>query len=168
MVLAEVRRSVGPCFPVLARISADEFVDGGNTLADTIETLRGLAGLVDVLDVSSGSSDSADTIVEPASYGEGWRVYLSAEIKRSCPIPTIAVGNIRTPEFAEKTIAEGRADLVAIGRGLVCDPDWVAKVAAGEQDRIIRCASCNEGCLANRILRNKPIACVLNPGQFDA
>ncbi len=165
LVLREIRKNVGDSFPVFTRISADEFIENGNTLNDTLETLQYLCPYVDVLDVSSGVTDSAHTIVDPSSCPEGWRVYLSAEIKKRYPMPTITVGNIRTPEYAEKVLSENKADLIAIGRGLICDPDWVNKVYDG--DTIIKCTSCNQGCTTNRIVKNKPITCIVNPNQFD-
>ena len=77
--------------------------------------------------------------------------------------PTITVGNIRDPKVAEKILADGEADLIAIGRGLIAEPKWVSKVKNGQEDMLRKCISCNVGCAGHRIGLNKPIRCTVNP-----
>jgi NADPH-dependent 2,4-dienoyl-CoA reductase/sulfur reductase-like enzyme len=74
---------------------------------------------------------------------EGTFVSLAQAIKVSVNIPVIAVGRFRTPEVAEAVVAEGKADMVAIGRQLIADPHWPRKVADGRVEDIIPCISCN-------------------------
>lgn len=66
------------------------------------------------------------------------------------------------PELAEKIIAEGKADMVAIGTGLLADPYWVKKVEEGNQERIRPCIGCYDGCMG-RITKGKPLSCAVNP-----
>ena len=69
---------------------------------------------------------------------------------------------MREPEFAESILAEGRADFVAVGRGLIADPEWPAKAAAGDVDNIRKCISCNEGCIRRRVFMDLPVKCAIN------
>jgi len=73
------------------------------------------------------------------------------------------MGNIRDPKAAERILAEGDADLIGIGRGLIADPAWVNKTRKGQIDCIRKCISCNIGCAGNRIGNNRPIRCTVNP-----
>ncbi len=163
LVLKEVRKKVGFDFPVFLRISADEFLDKGLKLEETFKLLNYICPYIDVLNVSSATGYNFEKQIEPMQFDEGWRVYLSAEIKKRLQIPTITVGNIRNPEFAEKILSSNKADLVAIGRGLICDPNWVKKVYQGETKLIRKCISCNIGCVGNRVFNSLPIKCSLNP-----
>jgi 2,4-dienoyl-CoA reductase-like NADH-dependent reductase (Old Yellow Enzyme family)/thioredoxin reductase len=163
LVLEEVRRIVGPNFPIFVRIGADEFMEGGITLEDTFTFLEYFKPYVDLIDVSAGANYTLEKQIETMNFPEGSKVYLSEEIKKRFDLPTITVGNIRNPEFADKVLADGRADFVAIGRGLICDPNWVNKADAGEPRKIRRCISCNIMCVGNRIFSSRPIRCSLNP-----
>lgn len=101
-----------------------------------------------------------ETIIESPLLEQGWKVYLSEEIKKEVTIPVITVGAIRQPEFVDKIIAEGRADFVAIGRGLIADPEWVKKTKEGRVEEIrtcINCLHCIHSCMAN-----KHIHCSIN------
>ncbi len=87
---------------------------------------------------------------------------MAAEVKKVAKIPVIAVGKMDIPELAEEAIAEGKADMVAIGRGLLADPQWAAKAASGCRDDIRPCIGCHDGCIG-RFLRGKPLCCAVNP-----
>jgi 2,4-dienoyl-CoA reductase-like NADH-dependent reductase (Old Yellow Enzyme family)/thioredoxin reductase len=163
LVLKEVRKKVGFDFPVFLRISADEFLDKGLKLEETFKLLNYICPYIDVLNVSSATGYNFEKQIEPMQFDEGWKVYLSAEIKKRFQVPTITVGNIRNPEFVENILSSNKADLVAIGRGLICDPNWVKKVYHGETKLIRKCISCNIGCVGNRIFNSIPIKCSLNP-----
>jgi len=96
------------------------------------------------------------------SYPEGWKIYLAETIKRTVKIPVIGVGVIRSPEFAERTLKEGRADFIALGRALLADPYWPRKAREGRVKEIIPCISCNE-CIGSRTFRNLHVRCAVNP-----
>jgi 2-enoate reductase len=89
-------------------------------------------------------------------------VDMAAEVKKIVKVPVIAVGKLEIPELAGKVIAEGKADLVAIGRGLLSDPFWVKKIEEGRQKHIRPCVGCHEGCMA-RMVVGKPMSCAVNP-----
>ncbi|HEY8400424.1 MAG TPA: FAD-dependent oxidoreductase, partial [Cytophagaceae bacterium] len=163
-VLECVRNAVGGEYPIIFRISADEFIEGGRGLEESIEICKILAkNGVDVLHITAGNGYSLEKQIEPMFAEEGWRVYLSAQIKRNVNIPVITVGTIRHPEFAENILKEGKADFIAIGRGLIADPEWPLKAYYGVTERIRPCINCNLGCAKNRIFGDIPIRCTVNP-----
>lgn len=103
----------------------------------------------------------ADTIPAAGTQPYGCFVDLAAAIKQVISVPVTAVGRILTPEFAEEVLAAGQADLVALGRQLLCDPDLPRKLATGRAEEIRYCIMCNRGCTDN-LTRQKPVQCVLN------
>ena len=163
MIIDSVRAEVGTQFPIMLRISADELLAGGNTLEDTLKLLEYLNDEVDIFDVSAGLNDSLQYQIDMMSLEDGWRSYMSKAVREKFNKPTITTGNIRDPEIAEKILANGDADLIGIGRGLIADPNWVEKVKNGEEDVIRKCISCNIGCAGYRIGLNRPIRCTVNP-----
>ena len=167
LVLEEVRRQVGPFFPIFARISADEFMDGGNTLEDCLEYLQYMQEEVDVFDVSAALNGSLQFQIDSSNLPDGWRSYMARAVKERYGKPVITAGNIRSPKVADDILARGDADLIGIGRGLIADPDWVNKVERGEEADIRKCISCNVGCAGNRIGSNRPIRCTVNPSTLQ-
>ena len=163
MVIEEVRKAVGPSFPIIVRISADEFAEGGNTLQDSIEYLRFFEKEVDMFDVSAGLNSSIQYQIDANHLADGWRAYLSRAIKDEFGKPVFIMGNIRDPKVAEDILVRGDADMIGIGRGLIADPEYVNKVISGREDEIRKCISCNIGCAGNRIGVNRPIRCTVNP-----
>lgn len=163
LVIDEVRKQVGPFFPIFVRISADEFLDGGNTLDDCIDYLQYFGDNVDVYDVSAGLNGSIQYQLDANYMPDGWRSYMARRVKEAYGKPVITVGNIRDPKVAEDILARGDADLIGMGRGLIADPDWVNKVEFGHEDDIRKCISCNVGCAGHRIGLNQPIRCTVNP-----
>ena len=161
-IVRGIKAAAGKDFPISFRFSAEEFIPGGITLNDSIRIARLLQEEgVDVLHVSAGIYESLPTLLEPMSYDQGWRSYLAANIKQAVEIPVITVGVVREPVFAERLISEDQADFVAIGRGLLADPDWPIKAEQGNVSEIQRCIGCNEGCLNQRL--TKSIQCSVNP-----
>jgi 2,4-dienoyl-CoA reductase-like NADH-dependent reductase (Old Yellow Enzyme family)/NADH dehydrogenase FAD-containing subunit len=163
MVVEEVRRQVGPFFPIIVRISADELVEGGNTLEDTLEYLQYFEKEVDMFDVSAGLNGSVQYQIDANYLEDGWRSYMAKAVKERYNKPCLAVGNIRNPKVAEDILARGDADFIGMGRGLIADPEWVNKVEFGKECDIRKCISCNIGCAGHRIGLNQPIRCTVNP-----
>lgn len=163
LILEEVRRQVGSVFPILVRISADEMVDGGNTLEDMLELVSYFQEEADVIDVSAGLNGSLQYQIDSCQLPDGWRSYMSKEVKRRFGKPTITTGNIRSPKIAEEILEKEEADFIGIGRGLIADPEWVNKVQFGKEETIRKCISCNIGCAGHRIQLNRPIRCTVNP-----
>ncbi len=168
-IVRGIRERAGNQFAVLFRISGDEFLDGGRTIEETTAIVKLLeADGVDAFHVTGGTnqfnvSASRARMVEPPSYPEGWKTYLAAAVKKETAKAVIAVGVIRTPDRAAAIIENGQADFVALGRGLLADPAWVEKAAAGRDGSIARCISCGEGCSRNRTFLGRQIRCAVNP-----
>ncbi|MFD2764553.1 NADH:flavin oxidoreductase/NADH oxidase [Micromonospora eburnea] len=126
-VARAVRATVGEAVPVLTRISATDWVDGGWTAEDSVVLAGELAGAgVDLIDTSSGGASAGASI----PVGPGYQVPLAARIRRDAGVPTGAVGLIVEPEQAEQIVAGGEADLVLLGRELLRDPYWPRRAAA--------------------------------------
>ena len=163
MVLEEVRRQVGPWFPIIVRVSAEERVPGGNTLEDTLKYLEYLDEFVDIYDVSCGLNPSLQYQIDSNFLPDGWRAYQARAVKEKFGKPVINAGNYRDPAVVEKVLESGDVDIVGMGRGLIADPEWVNKVKNGEEDMLRKYISCNVGCAGNRIGVNRPIRCTVNP-----
>jgi 2,4-dienoyl-CoA reductase-like NADH-dependent reductase (Old Yellow Enzyme family) len=125
-ILAAVRAAVGPDVPVLARISATDWTDGGWDEEDSVALARALADAgADLVDTSSGgNTPHADIPVGP-----GYQVPFAERIRRETGVPTGAVGMISEPAQAEKVIATGQADVVLLARALLRDPHWPLRAA---------------------------------------
>ena len=163
LILEEVRKQVGPFFPIFCRISADEFLEGGNTLEDTLEYLQYFEKEVDVFDVSCGLNGSIQYQIDANYLPDGWRSYMAKAVKEKYGKLCMTMGNIRNPQVADDILAKGEADLIGMGRALIADPEWVNKVEFGDEADIRKCISCNIGCAGNRIGINRPIRCTINP-----
>jgi 2,4-dienoyl-CoA reductase-like NADH-dependent reductase (Old Yellow Enzyme family) len=159
-----IRAVVGEGFPILFRFSATDFVSGGIDLPLTVPYAQALeAAGVDCMDVSAGTADSPPNSAHPdADEPLGCFADLAAAIRAAVNVPVIAVGKIATGEVAESILQEGKADLVALGRPLIADPDWPRKVAAGREQEIVSCLWDNEGCLRDSIHQGRPVRCIVN------
>lgn len=167
-IVQEVRRRGGDDFPILFRISADEHVRGGLTLGDAkiIVQMLEKAG-VDAFNVASGNHDSPEATIPPAVFRPGFRVHLAEGIKQVVTVPVVVGGRINSPDLAEEIVRSGKADLVAIARGLLADPEFPNKVAQRRTDEIRKCIACNQGCIDRYRMfdseGNSLMTCALNP-----
>jgi 2,4-dienoyl-CoA reductase-like NADH-dependent reductase (Old Yellow Enzyme family) len=126
-VTTAVRAAVGDDLPVLVRISASDWTDGGWDVDDSVVLARALvAAGADLIDCSSGGASPAAAI----PLGPGYQVPLAAHVRAGAGVPTAAVGLITEPEQAAEIVTEGRADLVLLGRELLRDPYWPRRAAA--------------------------------------
>jgi len=151
-IVEGIRASLGPDFPILFRMCADEYIEGGLTLDDNKLIAQRLeAAGVDALDITSGIYESPPAwhawIYPIYDMAPGCRVYLAEEIKKAVSIPVIASGRLGDPVLAEEVIKDRKADLVAIGRAMLADPELPNKAAEGRFDDIRPCLYCDEGCV---------------------
>jgi 2-enoate reductase len=160
-IVQAIRAKVGPDIPILFRFAAEQNIPGGREIEESKEIARLLekAG-VDALDIDAGCYDSMDFIFPTNYMGDAPIVDLAAAIKQVVGIPVIGVGNM-TPETAEAVIRDGKADFVALGRGLIADPDWPNKVRLGRLEDIRPCIRCNEKCIGN-LFKLRAISCSVN------
>lgn len=114
------------------------------------------------LHVDAGCYDSWYWAHPPTYQLHGCMVDMAARVKNIVKIPVMAVGRLEVPELAEQTIEKCQADLVALGRGLLADPDWPQKVQQGLEDQIRPCIGCHDGCMG-RLSSGKPLSCAVNP-----
>lgn len=161
-IILGTRHMCGKDFVLSVRISADEFVDGGLKIEDTIKIARVLESEgIDVINVSSGIYESMPTAVEPGSYAQAWKKHLAAAIRRNVKIPVIAVNNIKEPAVAESLLEEGVCDYVAVGRGHLADPEWVNKAKTGREQEINKCIGCLY-CFSS-LGEGQHVRCAVNP-----
>jgi 2,4-dienoyl-CoA reductase-like NADH-dependent reductase (Old Yellow Enzyme family)/thioredoxin reductase len=163
-IIRRVRQLVGPDFPIFFRISGDELVPMGRTVTESVEVAKRLVQEgVNVIDVSIGVMESSAVTSAPPDMEQGFNAVMTAAFKKALSVPVIAVGRINEPDVAEETISSGKADLVAIGRQSLTDPEWPNKVAKGQKNDIVKCISCNEGCIEGIVIWRRPmITCVQN------
>ena len=161
-IIKKVRDKVGDGFTVGYRMSADEYVPGGLTLEETSRFAGMLekAG-VDYVHVSAGIYESMPHIVPPMYLERAHLVHLAEGIKKAVRMPVITVG-AHNVETAEKALQEGKADLVALGRALIADPELPKKLASGRIGDIRPCARGNEGCIS-RFNLGQTMRCEVNP-----
>ena len=161
-VLQAVRNAVGPGFPIEVRISGSEFFEGGYGIEDGCRIAQALENLVDMIHVSAGSYQFGFYVTTPPMFSEhGVNVHLAAEIKKHVSKPVATVGALNDPAHLEQIIAEGKADVVYMGRALLADPFLPNKVMSGKEDTIVRCLRCYT-CMAERPTTGTR-RCAVNP-----
>jgi len=162
-VVKGVRREVGKDYPITCRLCGDEFLKEGFDLSQSIRVAKMLeANGVNAIEVSAGAHETGYVITAPPYYPMGFLSPLSEAIRKEVNIPVGAVGRIHTPEVAEDLLRQGKADLIAVGRGLIADPDWPKKAQEGRPETIRPCISCNQGC-GDRMYLHQDISCTVNP-----
>ncbi len=167
-IVDEIRRQVGNDLAIITRISTDEHVEGGLRVDESIEIAKILQeNSVDAIDSSAAIYESTMYNVPPVGMPLGLNTEDAAQLKKQLRIPVMTVGRIPDLEFAARIIEDGKADLVAIGRPLIADPEIVKKTVEGRCDEIIPCIYCNH--CHKRITDNQSLSCTVNPqtGQED-
>jgi 2,4-dienoyl-CoA reductase-like NADH-dependent reductase (Old Yellow Enzyme family)/thioredoxin reductase len=161
-IVTEIRNRLGPDFPISFKISAREFVPRGLDVEESIKILTLLkeAG-IDAVQVSAGNDVTPEWICQPMFMKKACLADAAAAVKASLGLPTMAVGRINDPWTAEKVIAEDKADLVCIGRGLMADPEMPIKAREGRFDEIRICIACNT-CMQS-IFKKGRLECLVNP-----
>lgn len=137
---------------------------GGIDEADAVQFAQWLVeDGVDMFHVAQANhtGNMADTIPPMGVQPYGFFVKIAGDIKKAVNVPVSAVGRIVDAEMAARVIESGMADIVAMGRPLLADPDWGTKIAAGKACDIRRCISCNKGC-TDAIQNRQFLSCVLN------
>jgi 2,4-dienoyl-CoA reductase-like NADH-dependent reductase (Old Yellow Enzyme family) len=161
----EILRAVKAAAPelgVIYRLSVEDFFPGGLPFEEGRQiALWAASGGADALHISAGhyrSLPSAQVVLPPMSYPDGTFLDFAAAIKKNVAVPVIAVGRLGDPARAQDAVASGKTDFIALGRSLVADPQWAAKVARAEPVR--RCLACNT-CI-NEMRGGARIGCVVN------
>jgi NADPH-dependent 2,4-dienoyl-CoA reductase/sulfur reductase-like enzyme len=163
-VLSRVRKETGNASAIIYRMSSEEFVEGGLTLEDTMAFSVILSDNgVDAIHVSGGVYKSSAMIIQPSALPQGLYVEHASAIKKAIGnrVPVLVVGRIKDPEMAEDILAQGKADMVVMGRALLADPEMPVKVIEGRLQEIRPCIGCNQGCV-DKLLADQDITCLGN------
>jgi dimethylglycine catabolism A len=151
-----------PGLPVIFRVGVEDFFEGGMSLPDGVEVARWAAEAgADAISVTAGhyrSLPNAERMIPPMIYPEGAFLDYAAAVKKVVDVPVIGVGRLGDPLTAARAVDDGRADLIALARPLLADPEWVNKARAGIPVR--RCISCNH--CVNHMRSGAQISCVVN------
>ena len=164
-IVRNIRRALGPSFPLLFRLSGDEMVPGGRSIEETKAMARLLeAQGIDAVHVSICTYGSMHWMFVPGAVAPGFNAAAAEEVKKSVTIPVLAVGRINDPYLAEDILASGQADLVSLGRESLADPEFPNKVKAEAIDEIAPCIACLQGCVGYLFDPGKlRISCLVNP-----
>jgi 2,4-dienoyl-CoA reductase-like NADH-dependent reductase (Old Yellow Enzyme family) len=170
-IIEGIKEEAGKDFSIICRINAVERLEGGMTIDESKKVSKHLvAAGADAIDVSAYDLPLSRTYagmgLPVGSVGgkddpEGSFVPYAAEIKGAVDVPVIAVSKLDNPVFANKVLEELKADLIAIGRGLLADPYMPKKAYEGRLDEINRCTYCNTCHTLQQ--RGKEIRCPVNP-----
>lgn len=162
-IIADIRKKCGPDFLIDFRISGEEKVPGGRTIEETKIIAAELEKHgIDLIHISVGTYESTWAIIPPMGTELAWIVDYAAEIKKVVDIPVMTVGRINDPMLAEIILRSGKADLIAMGRASLADPELPDKYAREKYEDIRPCIGCQQGCL-EVLFRNEPIRCLVNP-----
>jgi 2,4-dienoyl-CoA reductase-like NADH-dependent reductase (Old Yellow Enzyme family)/thioredoxin reductase len=163
-IVASIQQKCGDDFPVIVRYSADEWVDGGRELDESIEVAKMFedAGVA-ALDLSQCIQESPGAGFDPMPYPEGWTMYASGAVKKAVNIPIINSHSLRNPEYCEEILATGKTDMVGLARQMLADPYWPIKAKYGKTRAIRRCISCLTACWQESLMAKREIGCAVNP-----
>jgi dimethylglycine catabolism A len=161
-ILREIKATV-PGLAVVFRIGVEDFFPGGLTAAEGVEVARWAErDGADAVSVTAGhyrSVPKAERMIPPMAYPQATFLDYAARVRALVSVPVIGVGRLGDPDVAAAAVADGKLDLVALGRPLIADPAWVAKAEAGRPVR--RCLACNH-CI-NNMRSGAKLSCVVNP-----
>lgn len=164
-IIKGIKERCGKDFPVIAKVTGDEKIVGGLTIADTKIFARYMeeAGL-DAIGITVCAFPSLNWMSVPSDVESGFNAANAKAVKESVSIPVITVNRVNTPEIAEDIIATGKADMVDLARGSLADPEFPNKVKEGRINEISQCIGCLQACLGN-MLQNPPLptSCLVNP-----
>ncbi|NQT48200.1 MAG: FAD-dependent oxidoreductase, partial [Chloroflexi bacterium] len=163
-VVKKIKAKAGSDFPIIVRLSGDEYTLGGRDIRGTQYVTRVLAEAgVDAFEISGGVyPQSSWRILAPTGTMLGLNVANAAKVKEVVDVPVAAVCRINNPRFAEDILQRNEADLIVMGRALLADPEFPNKAAEGRLEDIAPCMGCGLGCVAGRQGGN-PMTCVINP-----
>jgi len=165
-IIDRVREAIGPDMALGIRLLTDEMVPGGYNLEDCKEMCRRFeaTGKLDFIDLDLGNYHTAPLMISPLYIPAGYATEYIAAIKgvvKTIPV-TGTPGGFSDPAEIEKVLAEGKMDMVGLGRASIADPQLPNKMREGRVDEIRKCIRCMEEC-TGRIFRPAPVSCAINP-----
>jgi 2,4-dienoyl-CoA reductase-like NADH-dependent reductase (Old Yellow Enzyme family)/thioredoxin reductase len=166
----EVRKQIGPDFPVCMRVSGEEGIKGGYGIEDMQTIIPDLvAAGADIIHVSFGTHGNMEVNLNspnpsaPVEFAPAFNVHLARKVKEVATVPVISVGRYTDPFLMDEVIARGDADMIAVGRQHLADPDFLKNAIAGRAEDTLECLACNQGCIERLALEQQPIRCAINP-----
>jgi thioredoxin reductase len=167
-IIARIQQKCGNDFPIGVRYSGEEYIEGGRNLDESIKVAKMLeeAGVA-WLDISAGIFELPGPTMDPMYYPQGWNTYTADAIKKNVKIPVITSHSLRDPDYCEKILADGKADMVGLSRQLIADPYWADKAKAGKKKEIRKCVSCLVGCWQESLMIKHHMRCAINPAIGD-
>jgi 2,4-dienoyl-CoA reductase-like NADH-dependent reductase (Old Yellow Enzyme family)/thioredoxin reductase len=163
-IINNVKEKTGYKFPLIFRLSSEEYVDDGLEIEQVKQISKILENAgVDALHISAGNYESFHYAVPPMDVPVALNVKRAAAIKEIVSIPVIVAGRINDPLLADRIISDNQADFVSIGRGQLADPDFCNKAMNDDFDDILKCIACNQGCIERLFYEKKHTSCLLNP-----
>lgn len=164
-IIQQVRAESDSDFLICCRFNGSDNVDGGMGLEESQTLSRILVNAgVDFLNVSAGVYGSYPVVIPPYDTPTGCYLHLSEAIKKRVQVPVMAVGRINDPRFADEILKSGKADLIAMGRALIADPDLLLKAKEGRFEDIRKCIACNQGCFDRKSVVEA--TCLVNPAAM--
>jgi 2,4-dienoyl-CoA reductase-like NADH-dependent reductase (Old Yellow Enzyme family) len=162
-LMAAIRENAGADFPVGVRINGEDYIDNGWGLEEACRLAPILESVgAAYLHVSAGVYGSKVLTIPSMYVAPGCFVHLAEAVKAHVTIPVVGVGRIKDPCLADAVIADGRADMVAMGRALLADPELPNKAREGRFEAIRPCIGCCLACI-HRVLALESGSCVVNP-----
>jgi 2,4-dienoyl-CoA reductase-like NADH-dependent reductase (Old Yellow Enzyme family)/thioredoxin reductase len=173
-ILRGIKEAVGRNFPVMVKMTGDEYTPGGIEIEEALIHARlfaengadalcvsGSAGSVMAMSPNAPGirSTSPPVYIEPACYA-----HLAARVKKEVNIPVMAIGRINDPAVAESLLLEEKADLIAVGRGHIADPEFTRHAPEEVRRDLVYCIGCLQGCIERSVhWANTGITCAVNP-----
>lgn len=163
-VIAAIREEVGPDYLVGMNLQGHDYSPHGLEPSDAQEIARAIeaTGGVDYICVKAATYFEAHQNVPDMQHPKKIWASLAAAVRQVVDIPVIAVGRINEPLDAVQVLLDGQADMVAMTRQQIADPETVNKMRTGRSDEIRRCIGCNQGCI-DRLFKMTHSSCVHNP-----
>jgi len=161
--IAAIRKATGPDFPLICRLSGSDFMEGSHTLDETKVVAAEMERCgVDLISVTGGWHETRVPQI-PMNVPRGAYVYLAEGIRGAVErVPVACCNRINDPGLAEEILADGRADVVAMARAFIADPEILKKAKEGRPEDIRHCIACNQGCF-DHVFMLIPITCMVNP-----
>jgi len=165
-IIDAVRAKIGPGMAIEWRISGDELIPGGVGVDEAIAFVQYIQNKIDMIHVSAGgmhNKAASMRMIQPTYLPRATNLHIAEEFKKRVDIPVCSVGSFNM-ELAEKAVAEGKVDMVAMIRSLIADPMAPKKCRAGKGDEVRPCIRCSQCTGAPDPHGNpKPIRCAVNP-----
>ncbi len=162
-VMQAVRAAVGPAFPLIVRMNGNDFMPAGQSRRELQQYARALVekASVDALSINVGWHEARVPQITTA-VPRGAFAYLARDIKNLVDVPVIYGHRVNDPATARELLAEDMCDMVAMGRSLIADPRLPEKARHRQEDEVVHCVACAQGCFDN-LFKLKSVECLCNP-----